>query len=810
MAEKIIISFKATGDKRLQQSMLRLAATQGILEKNTAQMNRALDRLAAAFGRSTRRSRLLNNTFATLRSKILLFSFAMSLGGRQLLEFARNAARVESMEVAFANLLNATENQDVAFQKLRDATDGTMSKFDLFQQANNAMVLGITRNSDEMAKMFDMAQRLGETLGVDTRRSVESLVTGIGRQSRLMLDNIGIIVRTEKAYEEYAASIEKSASELTDIEKKQAFFNAAMTAAEEKLKRVGEETDTPIKAFNRFAASAQDLTNSIGQDFLSALQPALNTFAKLFDVLQNINFAKVAQHATALAIGIASTTKAGRASIKTMRGLASSMMGLTAATNASRIAFAKLRRATIVMALVEAGFFALSKVFNFFGQQVKKTDEETSAFNKTLDDLRKENTFGEYAQQIAAAGNDVAALENIFDNIKNKVDEFDTQIKSLTDNPVDEFVKSFSSLGTFGVVSQFAPNPEFPKQLQLIKDLTSEKNKEDQIAANLSQMIIGLEAQRLAKAVSVIPNLEKELQLLQLKTEFDGIQLAVEQELLKVTHESLPLNDFELMQMRMKIITIEELKKKLKEELQAERDLQSEKTRNLALAERLIASNLTEEESLNNQIENLEKFSNTAGLTADEIKLINDGILILKKRLEEIEPKISEMAQLFLDVGKALQGGLEQSINRFLDTGKGKFKDFADAVIKEVQRIVVEMAALKIVGFLFPSLVPKQKLHSGGMVQGFNQGGMITMPNYHSGGNVDDVPIMAQEGEFVMRRSAVESIGAENLARMNNTGQSGGVNITFSGNVMSRDFIENEAIPKIKDAVRRGADIGVS
>ena len=89
-------------------------------------------------------------------------------------------------------------------------------------------------------------------------------------------------------------------------------------------------------------------------------------------------------------------------------------------------------------------------------------------------------------------------------------------------------------------------------------------------------------------------------------------------------------------------------------------------------------------------------------------------------------------------------------------------------------------------------------MHSGGMIP----------QSYHSGG---DVPIVAQEGEFVMQRSAVESIGVENLNRMNRTGQaSGGVNVTFSGNVMSRDFIENEAIPKIKDAIRRGADIGIS
>ena len=60
-----------------------------------------------------------------------------------------------------------------------------------------------------------------------------------------------------------------------------------------------------------------------------------------------------------------------------------------------------------------------------------------------------------------------------------------------------------------------------------------------------------------------------------------------------------------------------------------------------------------------------------------------------------------------------------------------------------------------------------------------------------------------------MSRDAVESIGIENLNRMNQSG-SGSVVVNFSGNVMSQDFIENDAIPRIKEAIRRGADIGVS
>ena len=69
--------------------------------------------------------------------------------------------------------------------------------------------------------------------------------------------------------------------------------------------------------------------------------------------------------------------------------------------------------------------------------------------------------------------------------------------------------------------------------------------------------------------------------------------------------------------------------------------------------------------------------------------------------------------------------------------------------------------------------------------------------------------IEAERGEFIMSRNAVDAIGVENLNRMNQGG-GGSINVNFSGNVMSRDFIEQEAIPQIKEAIRRGADIGVS
>ena len=90
--------------------------------------------------------------------------------------------------------------------------------------------------------------------------------------------------------------------------------------------------------------------------------------------------------------------------------------------------------------------------------------------------------------------------------------------------------------------------------------------------------------------------------------------------------------------------------------------------------------------------------------------------------------------------------------------------------------------------------------------QKFEKGGLVGGRRHSQGGTA----IEAERGEFVMSRSAVSAVGIETMNRINAGGGAGNVNISFAGNVMSDDFIESEAIPKIKEAIRRGADIGVS
>ena len=198
------------------------------------------------------------------------------------------SAEMEGVKRGFDNLAKSSGFSTSAFNKFKKATDGTVSSLELMKQANNAMLLGITDSEEQMASMFDVAQRLGQSLGLDTVQAVESLVTGLGRQSKLMLDNLGIMVDTNKAYEDYADSIGKTTSELTDQERKTAFVNAAMAEANTLVSSLGEEQLTTADKISQMQTALGDLAITIGDKvapFVSELAGNIATLVEEISML---------------------------------------------------------------------------------------------------------------------------------------------------------------------------------------------------------------------------------------------------------------------------------------------------------------------------------------------------------------------------------------------------------------------------------------------------------------------------------------------------------------------------------------------
>ena len=220
------------------------------------------------------------------RAKLLLYAFAVQQASQLVNKLVRTSANIKDMSRAFDNLSQSVGFSSDTFDKLNNAVDGTMRKTELMQQANNALLLGIFENSDQMANMFDVAQRLGQALGRTASESIESLVTGLGRQSKLMLDNLGIVFDTNQAYIEYAKSLDKNVNTLTEQEKKQAFVNKAISIANDLVAQSGEEVlgtnaklDQLNVSFENFQATVGELVTPVVTAVSSSLVVLFNTIS---------------------------------------------------------------------------------------------------------------------------------------------------------------------------------------------------------------------------------------------------------------------------------------------------------------------------------------------------------------------------------------------------------------------------------------------------------------------------------------------------------------------------------------------------
>jgi len=90
---------------------------------------------------------------------------------------------------------------NLTLEKLRKATKETVSNATLLEQANLALMLGLP--ADELATLFECSMKLGRAVGIPTEKAIEALCRGVGRRSRMILDNIGIVFKAKEAYDAY-------------------------------------------------------------------------------------------------------------------------------------------------------------------------------------------------------------------------------------------------------------------------------------------------------------------------------------------------------------------------------------------------------------------------------------------------------------------------------------------------------------------------------------------------------------------------------------------------------------------------------
>ncbi len=227
----------------------------------------------------------------SIKNMSLVSTIGWAAAGAAVTSFLKTSIQ---QSIAFEQRFNSFTrlvkgDADVFLSSLKTASQGTVSELQLVTAANTAILLGIRQ--EQLPQMLEAAQVLGAAVGRTTGEAFRDLSIGIGRQSRMILDNLGIIVDTAKAYETYAEAIGKSANALTEQEKRIAFNKAVMSGLDTTLKELEGSVTEATKATQQFSAAWENFSTRATEDFLPTLSKlaqagtiALETF-NLKDIL---------------------------------------------------------------------------------------------------------------------------------------------------------------------------------------------------------------------------------------------------------------------------------------------------------------------------------------------------------------------------------------------------------------------------------------------------------------------------------------------------------------------------------------------
>ena len=197
--------------------------------------------------------------------------------GQEVQVFIDRGTKLAPVEQSFNRLASSIrQNAGEMLSNMKTASRGLVSEFDLMQSANKAMLLGLPVTAESMGTLTNAATTLGRAMGQTATKSVDDLITALGRSSPMILDNLGITVKVGEANEAYAKKLGKTVDALTDAEKKTAFYEAAMAKAKEMTEALGDQTETLGEIIGRVWTSFGDNVTAVVSDFNVGIGAALS------------------------------------------------------------------------------------------------------------------------------------------------------------------------------------------------------------------------------------------------------------------------------------------------------------------------------------------------------------------------------------------------------------------------------------------------------------------------------------------------------------------------------------------------------
>jgi len=277
---------------------------------------------------------------------------------------------------------------DAIISAAKKAAQGTISEYELILNANRAIQFEVAKTPEQYAKLIELSTALGRAQGISDTQALEYLTTGLARESRLILDNLGLIINLDEATGNYAATIGKTADELTASERKQALLQAAFEQGAVAIAANRDAADSAATQYERFDANVQNLKDTFGAWLAEASADKIGAIA---DAIGMIN-AELNGEGRQSAQGIEKDL-AGLIELRDQlaKGESYSAMGVTIAADAESLDFYNKKIEEATARLKELNL-ASEAAYSFEIPQADKILEQAKALEKARL-LERETSF---------------------------------------------------------------------------------------------------------------------------------------------------------------------------------------------------------------------------------------------------------------------------------------------------------------------------------------------------------------------------------------------------------------------------------
>ncbi len=207
----------------------------------------------------------------------MIAAFAVERVAEFGLEVVKLSGQADGVRRVFNQLQGSTE----VLQQMKEATQGTVSELDLMKYAVQADNFNIPLS--QMGKLFEFAHQRALATGQSVDYLVQSIVTGIGRKSPLILDNLGI---SAIALREKLHGVGTESATVADIAK------AVGEIAHEGLAKFGTAAETAASKMEALNATWENMKVTLGDliatpfgDFLSRTTKDIETLDNLTQII---------------------------------------------------------------------------------------------------------------------------------------------------------------------------------------------------------------------------------------------------------------------------------------------------------------------------------------------------------------------------------------------------------------------------------------------------------------------------------------------------------------------------------------------